>query len=111
MAVLTQANNLTGIASQSRGSESLITRCWNWAPRSAIDDGLEEGGWVIQSRDEMNFSTRVAIAVRESATASGPVDYALFVDKRFCDAVEAKAIGITLSGSQAIDLAFVEGSR
>ncbi len=66
--------------------------------RSAIDARLEECGWVIQSRDEMNLSAGVGIAVREFATASGPVDYALFIDKRFCGAVEAKAAGTTLSG-------------
>ena len=35
--------------------------------------------------------------VREFATASGLVDYALFVDKRFCGVVEAKPAGTTLS--------------
>ena len=35
---------------------------------------------------------------REFPTVSGPVDYALFVDKRFCGVVEAKPAGTTLSG-------------
>jgi type I restriction enzyme R subunit len=46
----------------------------------------------------MNLSAGIGVAVREFATASGPVDYALFVDKRFCGAVEAKPAGTTLSG-------------
>jgi hypothetical protein len=44
------------------------------------------------------LSVGTGVAVREFATASGPVDYALFVDKRFCGAVEAKPAGTTLSG-------------
>ena len=66
--------------------------------RSAIDARLAECGWIVQSRDEMNLSAGVGIAVREFATGSGPSDYALFVDRRFCGAVEAKPAGTTLSG-------------
>jgi type I restriction enzyme R subunit len=54
-------------------------------------------GWLVQSRDEMNLSAGTGVAVREFATGSGPVDYALFVDKRFCGVVEAKPAGTTLS--------------
>jgi type I restriction enzyme R subunit len=66
--------------------------------RSAIDARLVACGWLVQSRDEMNLSAGSGVAVREFATASGPVDYALFVDRRFCGAVEAKPAGTTLSG-------------
>jgi antirestriction protein ArdC len=66
--------------------------------RSAIDARFVACGWLVQSRDEMNLSAGIGVAVREFATASGPVDYALFVDKRFCGAVEAKPAGTTLSG-------------
>jgi type I restriction enzyme R subunit len=66
--------------------------------RSAIDARLGTCGWLVQSRDEINLSAGVGVAVREFATASGPVDYALFVDRRFCGAIEAKPAGTTLSG-------------
>jgi type I restriction enzyme R subunit len=66
--------------------------------RSSIDASLSACGWIVQSRGEMNLSADAGVAVREFATGSGPVDYALFVDKRFCGAVEAKAAGTTLSG-------------
>jgi hypothetical protein len=46
----------------------------------------------------MNLSAGGGVAVREFATASGPMDYALFVDKRFCGVIEAKPAGTTLSG-------------
>jgi type I restriction enzyme R subunit len=66
--------------------------------RSAIDARFGACGWLVQSRDEMNLSAGTGVAVREFSTGSGPVDYALFVDKRFCGVVEAKPAGTTLSG-------------
>jgi hypothetical protein len=56
--------------------------------RTAIDARLGACGWLIQSRDEINLSAGTGVAVREFATGSGPVDYALFVDKRFSGVVE-----------------------
>jgi len=38
------------------------------------------------------------VAARKFATASGPVDYALFVGGTLCGLVEAKPEGTTLSG-------------
>jgi type I restriction enzyme R subunit len=46
----------------------------------------------------MNRSARLGVAVREYPTASGPVDYALFVGGTLCGVVEAKPEGMTLSG-------------
>jgi type I restriction enzyme R subunit len=46
----------------------------------------------------MNLGASVGIAIREFQTASGPVDYALFVGRRLCGVIEAKSAGITLSG-------------
>lgn len=66
--------------------------------RAFIDAQFAACGWLVQSRDEMNLSAGTGIAVREFATASGPVDYALFIDKRFCGVAEAKPAGTTLSG-------------
>src|SRR5271169_5299306 len=63
-----------------------------------IDSQLAEAGWLVQSRDQMNRSAGVGVAVREFATAAGPVDYALFVGRALCGVVEAKPEGTTLSG-------------
>ena len=46
----------------------------------------------------MNLSAGTSVAIPEFATAPGSVDYALFVDKRFCGVVEAKPAGTTLNG-------------
>jgi type I restriction enzyme, R subunit len=66
--------------------------------RAAIDSKLEACGWKIQNRREMNLGAALGVAVREFATRTGPVDYALFVDRTFCGVVEAKPDGTTLSG-------------
>ena len=52
----------------------------------------------MQSRERMNLGAGPGVAVREFATASGPVDYALFVGRALCGVVEAKPEGTTLSG-------------
>ena len=63
-----------------------------------IDGQLTEAGWLVQSREEVNLGAGLGVAVREFATASGPVDYALFVGRTLCGVVEAKPEGTTLSG-------------
>lgn len=66
--------------------------------RSAIDRRLALCGWVVQSRGDMNLGAGLGVAIREFQTASGPVDYALFVGRRLCGVIEAKSAGVTLSG-------------
>jgi hypothetical protein len=63
-----------------------------------IDSQLAKAGWLVQSREEMNRSAGLGVAVREFPTASGPVDYALFVGGTLCGVIEAKPEGTTLSG-------------
>ena len=58
--------------------------------RSAIDRRLALCGWVVQSRADMNLGAGLGVAIREFQTASGPVDYALFVGRRLCGVIEAK---------------------
>ena len=66
--------------------------------RSLIDRRLVACGWLIQSRDQINLGAGLGVAVREFQTASGPVDYGLFVGRKLCGVIEAKAEGTTLSG-------------
>jgi hypothetical protein len=65
--------------------------------RSAIDRQLAACGRVVQSRADMNVGVSQGVAVREFQTDSGPVDYALFIDRRLRGVIEAKAEGVTLS--------------
>lgn len=66
--------------------------------RSIIDRRLIACGWLIQSKAEINLGAGLGVAVREFQTASGPVDYGLFVNRRLCGVIEAKPQGTTLSG-------------
>ena len=66
--------------------------------RSLIDRRLAACGWRVQSRAEMNLGAGLGVAVRELQTASGPVDYGLFVGRKLCGVIEAKPEGTTLSG-------------
>src|SRR5712664_3441321 len=66
--------------------------------RSLIDKRLVACGWLIQSKAEMNLGAGLGVAVREFQTASGPVDYGLFVGRKLCGVIEAKPAGTTLSG-------------
>jgi type I restriction enzyme R subunit len=66
--------------------------------RSLIDRRLVACGWLIQSKADMNLGAGLGVAVREFQTASGPVDYGLFVGRKLCGVIEAKAEGTTLSG-------------
>jgi type I restriction enzyme R subunit len=66
--------------------------------RSLIDLRLIACGWLIQSKADMNLGAGLGVAVREFQTASGPVDYGLFVGRKLCGVIEAKAGGTTLSG-------------
>lgn len=65
------------------------------AARVLIDDQLRAAGWTVDSRALRHAAgtrpqTGQAIAIAEWPTASGPADYALFVDGRCLGVVEAK---------------------
>ena len=65
-------------------------------PRST--DAFAMCGWQVQSKADLNLGAALGVAIREFPTASGPVDYALFVGRKLCGVVEAKPEGVTLSG-------------
>jgi len=66
--------------------------------RQDIDQLLTRAGWIIQDVDEINLDAGPGVAVREYPTKAGPVDYALFVDRKAIGVIEAKSAGTTLSG-------------
>ncbi len=61
------------------------------AARDIIDANLERAGWKVQSKNKIDFSAGLGIAVREYPTDVGPADYVLFVDKQPTGVVEAKS--------------------
>ena len=50
--------------------------------RDKIDSLLEQAGWKIQSKNKIDFSAVLGIAVREYQTDVGPADYVLFVNRK-----------------------------
>ena len=70
--------------------------------RRAIDANLEVAGWLVQSRDEMDLSAGLGIAVTEfpMKPGFGFADYLLYIDRISVGAIEAKATG-TLTGVEA----------
>jgi type I restriction enzyme R subunit len=73
--------------------------------RQNIDALLQQCGWIVQSRSEMNLgaarSNASGIAVREFPLKTGYADYLLFVDRRAIGAIEAKPEGTTLTANLA----------
>jgi len=59
--------------------------------RDKIDQMLIESGWLVQSKDKVNLSAGIGVALRETNTESGSADYILFVHSKAVGVIEAKA--------------------
>ena len=59
--------------------------------RDKIDQMLIKSGWLVQSKDEVNLSAGLGIALRETNTESGSADYILFINSKAVGVIEAKA--------------------
>jgi type I restriction enzyme, R subunit len=66
--------------------------------RKNIDDLLSAAGWVLQDRKAFDRTASLGVAVREFPLVSGYCDYLLFVDGKAAGVIEAKPVGVTLSG-------------
>jgi len=75
--------------------DRLIIKNMNQNPeqiaRDKIDQMLVDAGWLVQSKDKVNLSAGIGVAVREVNTETGPADYILFVNSKPVGVVEAKA--------------------
>ncbi len=58
--------------------------------RDKIDNMLEQAGWLVQSKDKVNLSAGLGIALRETNMESGSADYILFVNSKAVGVIEAK---------------------
>ncbi|WP_256360345.1 DEAD/DEAH box helicase family protein [Methylomonas koyamae] len=59
--------------------------------RDQIDTLLEQSGWAVQNKNQINFYIGEGQAVREYQTDTGPADYILFVGGKPVGVIEAKA--------------------
>jgi type I restriction enzyme, R subunit len=66
--------------------------------RVTIDKLLTEAGWIVQNPDAVSLGAGRGIAVREFRTATGPVDYLLYGDRKALGTLEAKRDGTPLLG-------------
>jgi type I restriction enzyme R subunit len=78
--------------------------------REKIDALLEQSGWAIQDRDEMNL-TLPAVAVREFKLEHGHgyADYLLFVDGKAVGVCEAKKVGTLVRNVEVQTQKYVDG--
>ncbi len=58
--------------------------------RDQIDAMLRSAGWHVQSKNNIDFSVGLGVAVREYQTSVGPADYVLFVNQKPLGLIEAK---------------------
>lgn len=66
--------------------------------RQNIDRKLEQAGWLLQDRAQINLYAGRGVAVREFPLQTGEADYLLFADRKAVGIIEAKPEGTTLSG-------------
>jgi type I restriction enzyme R subunit len=69
--------------------------------RRDIDRQLAECGWQVQSRDEMNISAALGVAVREFVMTTGEADYLLYAGGKAIGVIEAKPAGHPLISVEA----------
>jgi len=58
--------------------------------RDKIDQMLQLAGWLVQSKEKINLTAGIGIALRETRTESGSADYILFVNSKAVGVIEAK---------------------
>lgn len=66
--------------------------------REKIDQMLELAGWKIQDLRKVNLGVSLGVAVRNFPLKSGFADYMLFVNRAPVGVIEAKKVGMPLSG-------------
>ena len=66
--------------------------------RLRIDELLTAAGWLLQDRAQYNRNAALGVAVRHFQLGKDEADYLLFVDGKATGVIEAKKLGVTLSG-------------
>lgn len=65
--------------------------------REEVDRLLRAAGWLVQDPGRENLYAGTGVAVREAATATGPADYLLYVERKLAGVIEAKREGTALT--------------
>jgi type I restriction enzyme R subunit len=79
--------------------------------RVLIDRQLNDAGWVVQDKKDLNLFAGQGVAVREvvMARGHGRADYLLYVDQLAVGVIEAKPQGTPLSGVEWQSAMYAEG--
>lgn len=79
--------------------------------RQQIDHLLNHAGWDVQDRERMNLfdPRKPGIAVREAHLQTGFADYLLFVEGKALGVIEAKKVGVPLSGVEVQSARYAVG--
>lgn len=79
--------------------------------RQQIDALLAACGWRVQDASAANIHAACGVAIREFPLAQGFgfADYLLYVDGRACGVIEAKKVGITLTGVEVQSAKYTQG--
>jgi type I restriction enzyme R subunit len=59
---------------------------------------LQQSGWIVQDRSQINLAAGTGVAVREAVLKAGEADYLLFAAGKAIATVEAKPDGYMLTG-------------
>lgn len=81
--------------------------------RQKIDELLRYAGWDVQNREAMNLfdPAQPGVAVREAHLQTGFADYLLFVQGKALGVIEAKKVGVPLSGVEVQSARYAVGLR
>jgi type I restriction enzyme R subunit len=63
--------------------------------RQKIDLLLQQSGWIVQDRSQINLAAGPGVAIREALLKTGEADYLLFAGGKAIATVEAKPEGYT----------------
>ena len=77
--------------------------------RQQIDLLLQQSGWIVQDRSQINLSAGLGVALREAALKTGEADYLLFANGKAIATIEAKPEGYTLTGVEAQSGKYAKG--
>ena len=75
--------------------------------RREIDRQLQQCGWIVQDRNELNISAGLGVVVREFPLLVGEADYLLYLDATAAGVIDAKPEGFTLTGVERQSLKYV----
>ena len=81
--------------------------------RKKIDKLLRHAGWDVQDREQMTLfdPNKPGVAVREAHLQTGFADYLLFVAGKALGVIEAKKVGLPLSGVEAQSARYAVGLK